>query len=102
MDPLQPIILQPSDSPAVHALTRVDRTHPDGRGTGGQGGRRQKRRQEDQGGDLDLQASHRDLEDAVEVQLDGIPPDATETAQTPAPPALPLGDDGRPHIDLTA
>jgi hypothetical protein len=99
MDPLQPILPHHPDADAIHALTRVDPTNRDGRGSGGQGGSgRRKRRAEDQVGDLDLQASHRDLQDAVQLAVDGL----GEEPAPAAPRQLPAGDDGRPHIDLTA
>jgi hypothetical protein len=93
MDPLQPIIPQRSDPQAVHALTRVDPTHRDGRGSGGQG-------------DAGRDKRHQDDEDAVQVQIDGGEPESesesAELGPAPAPPARTLDDDGRPHIDLTA
>jgi hypothetical protein len=100
MDPLQPIVAHQSDPPPVSALDRVDRTHREGRGGSGQGGgRRRHGREGDQVGDLDLQASHRDLDDAVQLAIDGVAPDAATAS--PAPTGE-TGEDARPHIDLTA
>jgi hypothetical protein len=88
MDPLQPILLPQHPHPdAIHSLTRVDPANRDGRGSGGQGGDRHKRRPEDQD------------EDAVQVAVDGL---GDEPAPPAAPAQLPAGDDGHPHIDLTA
>jgi hypothetical protein len=100
MDPLPPIVPHQSDPPPVSPLTRVDPTRREGRGGSGQGGGgRRQGRQGDQVGDLDLQASHRDLDDAVRLAIDGVAPDAD------GPGAAPAGDPGeepRPHVDLTA
>ena len=107
MDPLNPILPTRSDPAPVSALTRVERPRRDGRGgqEGQSDGRRRDPRSGDQVGDLELRASHRDLEDAVEVDVDGLAAktNADADANAGAGGGTPrTAEEPRPHIDLTA